>query len=323
MKARILTATAAVFTLAGVLPAKAADQQLLTLLMPDAKVVAGVNVDQAKASPFGQYVLSQMLPQDPHMQELSLQTGFDPTRDVRELLVASSGGPGKETGLALARGNYNIAGITNAATQHGGSIEMYRGATIVQDPNKTIGIAFVNATLVIAGDLANVKAAIDRQSSPATLPSAVLAQINEWSNSQDAWIVVAVPPTSLVPRAGAPKLPGVGPGQDAFQSIQQAAGGVRFGSLVTVKVQGQTDNSQSAQQMGDALKLLASIAQMQNTNNDAAAKALFQSLTINSQSNLLNIAISLPSEQLVDLVGAKKAPTGPRRRIENRVERKK
>ena len=285
------------------MPARAADQELVKLLMPDAKVVAGVNVDQAKASPFGQYVLSQMMPNDPHMRELSVLTGFDPTRDVRELLVASAGAVehGKESGLALARGNFNIAGVTAAVTQHGGLIEDYAGAKIVTDPKKQVAIAFVNATLVIAGDVANVKAAIDRQNSPSKLPAAVLAQINEWSNSQDAWIVSAVPPTSLVPRAGAPKVPGVGPGQDAFQNIQQAAGGVRFGAIVAVKVQGLTDTSQNAQQMSDALKLLASLAQMQG-GNDPVARAMMQSLNINSAGNQLNVGISMPSDQLVQLL---------------------
>jgi hypothetical protein len=78
MTARILTATAFAATFVGIMPARAADQELVKLLMPNAKVVAGVNVDQAKASPFGQYVLSQMLPQDPHMKELQVQTGSIP-----------------------------------------------------------------------------------------------------------------------------------------------------------------------------------------------------------------------------------------------------
>src|ERR1043165_2939261 len=203
MKARILTATAIVTSFTGFAPARAADQQLLNLLMPDAKVVAGVNVDQAKASPLGQYVLQQMQSQDQHMRELTLQTGFDLTRDVHELLVASDGASGKETGLALARGNFNIAGVTGVATQHGGFIEQYGGATIVENPEKTIGIAFLNTTVVAAGDLANVKAAIDRQTSPSILPATLLTQINEWSNSQDAWMISAVPPGSLARRPNA------------------------------------------------------------------------------------------------------------------------
>src|SRR5437870_5528864 len=177
MKPRILTATAVVMVLSGFAPARAADQQLLNLLMPDAKVVAGVNVDQAKTSPFGQYVLLQMQSQDQHMRELATQTGFDPTRDVHELLVASSGAPGKETGMALARGNFNIAGVTGAAAQQGAFTETYGGATIVEDPKRTIGIAFLSSSLAVAGDLANVKAAIDRQASPSILPATLLTQI--------------------------------------------------------------------------------------------------------------------------------------------------
>lgn len=298
------------------MPARAADQELLKLLMPDAKVVAGVNVDQAKASPFGQYILSQMMPPDPQMRELNVLTGFDPTRDVRELLVASTGAaqPGKESGLALARGNFNIAGITNAVTQHGANTESYGGVTIVTDPGKRVGIAFVNTTLVIAGDLANVKAAIDRQSKPASLSPTLLSQINEWSNSQDAWLVTSVPPGSLVPRQGAPKIPGVGPGQDAFQAIQQAAGGVRFGSMVSVRVQGITDTAQNAQQMGDAIKLLASLAQMQG-GNDPVVKTLVQSLNVSPAGNQVNVGITMPSDQLIELVKPQKRAPAQRRAV--------
>jgi hypothetical protein len=314
MKARILTATAIVTSLSGLAPARAADQELINLLMPDAKVVAGVNVIQAKASPFGQYVLQQMQSQDRHMRDLALQTGFDPTRDVHELLVASSGVPGKETGLALARGNFNIAGVAGAATEHGGFIENYGGATIIEDPKRTIGIAFLNTTMVAAGDLANVKAAIDRMTTPAVLPAGLLTQINEWSNSQDAWIVSTVPPSTLARRPNTPKVPGVGPGQDAFQNVQQAAAGVRFGSTVNLKIQGQTDGSQSAQQMGDALKLLASLAQMQS-NGDPTVAALVQGLNIGSQSNLVNISLTLPSDQLIKLVQPRRAQPEQRRQL--------
>ena len=38
----------------------AADPTLLNMIMPDAKVVAGVNVSKAETSPFGQFVLRSM-----------------------------------------------------------------------------------------------------------------------------------------------------------------------------------------------------------------------------------------------------------------------
>src|SRR3954465_15047244 len=99
MNARFLTTAPLTTLLSGLLPANAADPQLLNLVMPDAKVLAGVNVDQAKTSPFGQYVLNQIQLHDTPLTELTTATGFDPTRDVHELLVGTSSGAGQQSGL--------------------------------------------------------------------------------------------------------------------------------------------------------------------------------------------------------------------------------
>src|SRR5215831_4077504 len=231
MKAQILSAAiAAAFS--GVL--SAADPQLLNLLMPDAKVIAGVNVDQAKGTQFGQYILDQIGTHDSDMQKLIDLTGFDPRRDVNEVLVASDGGPGSNTGLALARGSFDVARITAAATAKGAATETYGGVTILEDPNakKTPGgIAFLDGTIVVAGDLAGVKAAIDRRSVAQPLPAALLVKINQWSNAQDAWGISTVPPSSLAPPV---KDAQPNPMLNAFKSVQQAAGGVKFGANVVL-----------------------------------------------------------------------------------------
>src|SRR5438477_1276491 len=103
MKAPILTATLFT-TLTGA--TYAADPQLLNLLAPDAKIVAGVNVEQAKGTQFGQYLLNQLQSHDAEMQKLIVLTGFDPRRDVREVLVSSDGNPEGKTGIAVAKGNF-------------------------------------------------------------------------------------------------------------------------------------------------------------------------------------------------------------------------
>ena len=317
MNARILLTTATLATvLTTVLPAKAADPQLLNLVMPDAKVLAGVNVDQAKTSPFGQYVLGLIQSsQDTHLQELTNQTGFDPTRDVHEVLVASNGTPGSHTGLAMARGNFDTAKILALATQHGASTETYAGVTILEDPKAEHGVAFLSPTLFVAGDIASVKGAIDRQHTPAPLPAALTVQVNQWSGSQDAWAVSLIPTSSLKMPNGAPNVPGVG-GQanTAFQSIQQAAGGVKFGANVVVTAQATADTAQNAQSMGDALKLLVSLAQMQG-QNDANLKTLIAGLAITPQGNLLNVTLTVPEDQIQQIVK-------PHAHAARRVERK-
>jgi hypothetical protein len=198
MNARILTTTTLFTAFAGVITASAADSQLLSMVMPDAKVLAGVNVQSAKASPFGMYVLTQMESNNTELQQLIALTGFDPTRDVVEVLAATDSTQGHTSpkGLVLARGTFNIETITAAATAKGAATETYNGVPIIEDPQKGAGIAFINSTLVAAGDIANVKAAIDRPSTGQSLPAGVLSQVSQWS-ANDAWVITTVPLSGL------------------------------------------------------------------------------------------------------------------------------
>jgi hypothetical protein len=296
MKAQLLTAT--LFTaFSGAL--SAADPQLLNLVMPDAKVLAGVNVEQAKGTQFGQYVLNQLQTEDAHMQQLVTLTGFDPRRDVRELLVASDGVPGGKTGLALAKGNFDVAKITAAAALQGAASEVYKSITILEDPKKqSMGIAFLDSTTVAAGDIASVKGAIDRLSNPQSLPAAVSVKVNQWSNSQDAWGITTVPPASLAPpmkTATANANANINPMLNVAQNVQTAAGGVKFGAQVVFSGEAQCDTAQNATTLGDVVKLLINLAQMQ-AGQDATAAALIKSVAVTADGNVLKVSASLPQD---------------------------
>ena len=112
MKARVLTTAAVLGAFAGALPA--ADPQLMKLVMPDVKVMADVNVLQARLSPFGQYVLSQI--ETSSIQQMVSATGFDPRQDLIEVLVVSNGTLGAGNSLALASGVFNPAKIAEAVS---------------------------------------------------------------------------------------------------------------------------------------------------------------------------------------------------------------
>src|SRR5208283_2720675 len=104
MKATLRSSATLVMVFAGTLPA--ADSHLVNLVMPDATVIADVNVAQAKTTPFGQYVLTLIAPHDQQLQAMSVLTGFDPRQDVNELLVATNGGAGSKIGIVLASGTF-------------------------------------------------------------------------------------------------------------------------------------------------------------------------------------------------------------------------
>ena len=302
MKAQILTATL-LTAFSGAL--SAADPQLLSLVMPDAKVLAGVNVEQAKGTQFGQFVLNQLQTHDAQMQQLVAMTGFDPRRDVSELLVASDGAAGSKTGLALAKGNFDIAKITAAATVAGAATEVYNGFTILKDPKDQLaGIAFLDATRVAAGDIANVKGAIDRlkTQTPQALPVAVTLKVNQWS-LLDAWGITTVPPDSLVPAGQGTQNPMFNVGK----SVQAAAGGVKFGALVVFSGEAQCDTAQNAKTLGDMIQLLINMAQMQ-ANLDPTAAALIKSVTITTSDNVTKIQASLPEDVFQQLLQSHKKP---------------
>jgi hypothetical protein len=295
MKAQILTATL-LTAFSGSL--SAADPQLLNLVMPDAKVLAGVNVEQAKSTLFGQFILNQLQTNDSEMQKLTALTGFDPRRDVRELLVASDGTPGTKTGLALAKGTFDVGKITALGTTQGVVTELYNGVTILEDPkSQEHGIAFLDGSTVVAGDTASVKGAIDRQKSSQSLPAAVMVKVNQWSSSQDAWGISTVPPSTLVPT----NKTGANPMQGAFQNVLQSAGGVKFGALVVFSGEATCDTAQNASTLGDLVKLLINIAQMQS-GSDPTAAALVKSVTVTPNGNVMTVSASLPEDVFQTIV---------------------
>lgn len=324
MSARLLSSAVVAVIFCGALPAKAADPQMLSLVMPNAQVLAGINVQQAMTTPFGQYVLSLIAPQNQQLQGLAAATGFNPATDVTELLVASTGAPA-HTGLALARGTFDPAKIQAAATQAGAITESYGGLTILEPkpapasatatatttPPPTPGLVFFDATLAVMGDVPSVKAAIDRRTAPSVLPAALVTQVNQWSTSEDAWVVDTAPLSTLSLPAGAPKLPG-GAQMTAFQAVQQADSGVKFGTTVTVTTQAQTDTAQDATALAGILQFVANLAQAQASQN-ATSTALLKALTVSATGTTVNLTLSLPEAQIEQLVPRSGATQSQRR----------
>src|ERR1700744_1079617 len=126
MKRRIFSTALLCTAVAGSLPA--ADPQLLKLVMPDVKVISDVNVAQAKLTPFGQYVLGQLSTSD--VTKVTALTGFDPAKDLNELLSASNGAPG--SGLALATGIFDPVKIAAFVAKDASVTETYMGVTILE-----------------------------------------------------------------------------------------------------------------------------------------------------------------------------------------------
>jgi hypothetical protein len=105
-------------------------------VLPDAQVVAGLQVDQAKNSLFGQYVLSHLSVNDTKLEQFTSETGFDPRHDVNEIIVASNwkqNTPDNQW-MVAAHGTFNISKITATAQANGGAIVSYQATSHPSKP---------------------------------------------------------------------------------------------------------------------------------------------------------------------------------------------
>jgi len=300
MKALIASTAALAALFSGVL--SAADPQLLNLVMPDVKVMADINVEQAKTSPFGQFVLAQVQPQQ--LMQIAALTGFDPSKDVNELLVAGNGAA-QHSGLALALGNFNVTAISALIATQKVVTETYHGVTIFENTQKEAGLAFLSSSIAAAGDLTNVKAAIDCVSSPSILPASLLGEIGQLSAANDAWALTTVPPSSLKQAAAAPAIPGLGNGaENVLGTVQSASAGVKFGTNVVMTAQAQADTAQNATAIAGLIQLLVNMAQLKAAEQPQV-QALAKALTVSATGATINISLTLPSTQFQELLQPK------------------
>jgi len=311
MKTRLFAAAAAFVFCSIRMPA--ADPALTGLVMPGAKVLAGVNLEQARNSPFGQYVLARMQENEQALQELQDATGFDPRRDIREVLVASLGDPAaKGRGLALVRGSFNASRIAAAAQAKGALPEDYNGATLVSDPKKSRAVAFLDSGIAIAGQADEVRAAVDRGKSPTSLDPALAVKVNQLSTTLDAWVISLVPLAVSGARLPDPNLQGLLSG-DLLKSVQQTSGGVKFGATVDISAEALTATDQDATALATVLQFLAGMAQANARGTNAAA--LLQGVTVAADARTVKLSLSVPEDRLEGLFPAGRHGTsGARRR---------
>lgn len=243
----------------------AADVSMLNLLMPDAKVVTGVDVERTRNSPFGQYFIQQMTAKDSGLEKFVQMTGMDPRKDVFEIVVAStdSGGAFNAAGgtIFVVRGAFDPSKLTQLASAHG-AVTSYNGTQVVQ-AGKDAQAAWVGflGNLMVAGPQAGVKTAIDRYRSAKKADTLLTARIQAASSKHDAWFLTTVSPGALAGNLTSnPNVKGAMAG-DLMQGIESLSGGVKFGANVIVSGEATARSDKDASALVDVLRFFANMAQ--------------------------------------------------------------
>jgi hypothetical protein len=286
----------------------AVDAGLLALVPPDSQLVSGVRISQSRVSPFGQFVISQLQTHTGELQDLVAQTGFDPSKDVTEVLMAFNGKPKDGSGLVMARGNFDPDKIKTAAVAKGASVESYLGTDLIvgggAGPHKRNGaVAFLSRSLAVAGDRDSVKYAIAHanMTQPQGLNPVMAGKINAMSASADAWFVSLVSGSTVLPEvlhSGSANSSNGNAQAAAIQSIVESSGAVRFGEQIALSFQAETRSDKDATSLADVVRFVSSLIQMRRDSDPhlSTLASAFDNMQLSTSGNTMSLAISIPEK---------------------------
>ena len=285
---KLLTGVLLITPLAG-----AADPALLDFIMPDARVVVGMDIARMRSSPLNTSVTNNVQSANPELKKLMEAAGFDPMRDLQEILFASPGIGKNPPALLVARGSFDVAKLRAFAESAGSKITDFGGVPILSDPEKDSGAFALLDNIILAGNLAQVRAAIERRGHGMILNTEMATRISSLSRRYDAWLVSLAPlatmASNLPPDANVEGLTNT----EALRQIEQFSLGVGMGSDLTFAAELVMANAKAAGSIADGIQLMLGMAQQAAKDEPGFVSAL-KNLNFGVDQNVVHLGVTMP-----------------------------
>jgi hypothetical protein len=279
------------------------DDGLLGLVPGGAEVITSIDVERARSSDFGQYMLSRVHTEDQNFEQFVQQTGFDPRRDLQQIVFAGSPNPGaNEHSFAIvARGNFDTARLEAAAKAKGAVVENYEGVDLIlgKSSNQRTGFVFPDVGIAVMADAATLRQIIANRAIPSTLDAELLREISQVGPNNDVWFVSTVPGAVFANHLAQHAKQNA----RALQSVLESSGGITFGSTVDLSFDAITRSAQDATSLADVVRFFASMVQMQRQNDPRAAifASALDNMKLASSGNAMHVSLSMPEKSLEQL----------------------
>ena len=261
----------------------AVDQSLLDLAPANSRILFGVNVPAALGSPLGQQIFKRVLANNPAIDRYGTTLGFDPKRDLKELVFAASGSSSKlfHYDLIVARGSFRPDRFMTVANLAGAKTVKVNGKDIVTPPASALhtSFAFVDASTLLLGSPEILRAALSQPpgSSPATTKKALAA-----SAANDAWFATGTPVSQLLTT---PRSPAFLPFLDL---VRESAGGMKFhGAQSTLSVDATTRSDVDALTIAGVLRTAAQSLHNPRTSELRNAQFTVTGATLHGTINIM------------------------------------
>jgi hypothetical protein len=276
--------TTSLLLLACAAPAYCADtNNLLSLLPPNANVVFGAHIRAVLDSTLARGIVSQMHLTSAELPKVVPVFGFDPLTDLDEVIFASSEDVQNPPMLVVAHGKFDMAHLTAKG-------KLYHGVRLIvtETKDEETGFAFLDASTVMMGDLAEVKTAIDRRVSPKEFDQVRWAQLAAYRDKFAIW-GFADRPADLTKR-----LPSY-TATPTLEAINRIQFGVGLAKGLEITAELHPRSADDVAQLTDALKLLETMVKASRPTLDDGTKIGIET----TDDGTMRLSLEVSDEQLL------------------------
>jgi hypothetical protein len=275
------------------------------LVLPaDTKFVIGIDVQRFVQSPFYKKFASQGgRPQA--FTELEQKTGFNPERDVDEVLIAGRPDKGQQAGLVIVRGRFDRYKLSQAIETAGTGVttKKHEGNPLYlfnEGQKAATAIAFLghDDDLLVMGSQASVEAAVSAHfqgATPLKQNTALTGLLERVKPGSTFWIVGDQSLLSQMPST----VPG--PGGAGGQLQLPALRGVmvtgELDPVVTIDVTGDAADAAAATQLADIVRGFVALASLQ-ASQKPELKGLQNAVSVTTDQSSVHISARVPYELL-------------------------
>ncbi len=278
------------------LPAAAADVSLLGFFTPEANLFVGIDLARSRDSQFVRRLIAQMDAGGGGLGVLSSLSGFDPRRDLVEVVCGGRGLSKNNLGVVVAHGTFDVDRLVRQAIARGVLVSSHQNVKILTPLEVGApSVALIGDTLAIAGQIVPVRAAIRREKSGGAVAPEIADTITELSAKQDAWFLLCGSPSLFAGAVENGVLRAALEG-DTVRAIRRIRGGVTFGSEVRVVARIMVNTTKDADALADVIRFLATMA----PTNEPAGVA--EKLTLIVEGIRLDVSLSIPEAQFTEML---------------------
>jgi hypothetical protein len=265
------------------------DPALATIIPADTVMAAGVKVEGVRQTPlYAKYIEKAGLLR---VDDFAQKTGFDPRKDLYELLATSNG---KDI-IVMARGKFSPLGLEPKASE-GIPRTNYKGLTLIGDEKSAV--AFINPSVAVAAPMPVLRNFLDHRTETSGPPQALADQLTQIRPDSQIWAAAIGGEnfSRLIPEAG-----NMANLNRILADVQSATVSLdlRFGfDFVGQAIYA---NEKSAQSTTEALRALLGFARLNTPNSEPDLLKAYDGIQVNQLKNTMKVSANLSNDMVEKL----------------------